>query len=77
MQIQKDKIYHLAAGAIVSAVVFCASGNPWWGLAAAAIAGASKEYWDSKGHGCVELMDFVATTAGGAVASLVCMIFIF
>ena len=68
MAIAKDKIYHLAAGAIASAVVFCVTGNPWCGFAAAVIAGAAKEYWDSRGHGCVELMDFVTTAAGGAVA---------
>ena len=75
--IPKDKIYHAAAGAIASAVVFCVTSNPWLGLAAAVVAGVAKEFWDSKGHGTVDVWDFVATTAGGTVASLVCMIFIF
>ena len=67
--IAKDKIYHAAAGAIVSAVVFCVSGNPWLGFAAAIVAGAAKEYWDSLGHGTVDVWDFVATMAGGVVVS--------
>lgn len=74
MQIPKDKLTHIAAGAIASAVVFCASNNLWWGFAAAVVAGAAKEYWDSRGHGTVDVWDFVATAAGGAVASLVCLI---
>ena len=74
MRIPKDKAMHLAAGAATSVVVFCATGNPWLGFAAAVVAGAAKEYWDSKGHGCVELMDFVATTAGGLLISLACLI---
>ena len=70
----KDKILHLAAGAIASAVVFWISGNPWLGLAAAVVAGVAKEYWDSRGHGTVDVWDFVATTAGGLLISLACLI---
>ena len=65
----KDKLYHATAGAIVSAVVFCVTGNPWFGLAAAVIAGAAKEFWDSLGHGTVDVWDLVATAAGGAAVS--------
>ena len=71
---QIDKLYHATAGAATSAVVFCITGNSWLGLAATVVAGAAKEYWDSRGHGTVDVWDFVATAAGGVVASLICLI---
>ena len=74
MVMQTDKIYHLASGAIVSAVVFCETGNQWLGFTAAVVAGAAKEYWDSRGHGTVDVWDFVATAAGGLLISLACLI---
>ena len=43
-------------------------GNVWLGLLLGCIAGAIKEWWDSKGHGAVELMDFVFTCFGSLVA---------
>lgn len=66
---QADKLMHITAGAIASAVVFCATSNPWWGLVAAVVAGAAKEFWDSLGHGTVDVWDAVATAAGGAAVS--------
>lgn len=63
---QSDKRKHLCAGFIISMVVGVLV--PWCGIVAAIIAGAIKEWWDSRGHGCVELLDFLCTTIGGIIA---------
>lgn len=44
------------------------AGKVWLGVNAGCVAGAIKEWWDSKGHGTVELMDFVFTSFGAVVA---------
>ena len=64
-QLPPDKAGHLIAGL----VVFCIFGlfSPTVGLAAAVFVGAAKEAWDSTGRGNVEVLDFLATAAGGAV----------
>ena len=64
-QLPPDKAGHLIAGLRV----FCVFGlfSPIAGLCAAAVVGVAKEYWDSRGHGQVEFLDFVATAAGGAI----------
>ena len=59
---QSDKRKHLCAGFIISMVVGVLV--PWCGIVAAIIAGAIKEWWDSKGHGTVEIMDFIFTAIG-------------
>lgn len=41
------------------------------GFIAGCIAGEIKEWWDSKGHGTVELMDFVFTAMGAASGACV------
>lgn len=41
------------------------------GFIAGCIAGAIKEWWDSKGHGTVELMDFAFTAMGAASGACV------
>ena len=64
---QRDKRIHFVCGFIISLVV--GFFLPLLGLFAGCVAGAVKEWWDSKGHGTVELMDFVFT-AFGAVAAL-------
>ena len=65
---QKDKKLHLLAGlalAIIAGLLFC----PIVGLAAAAVVGALKEIiWDwLLKKGTPELLDFVATVAGGVI----------
>jgi hypothetical protein len=40
------------------------------GVGASVVIGAGKEYWDSLGHGQVEMMDALATIAGGITGSL-------
>ena len=68
MQLPKDKLYHLIAGAVISSGIFIATGSAAWSIWAAAAAGIVKEVWDSFGHGDVEALDAAATCAGGIVA---------
>lgn len=63
---QPDKRKHMMYGFLISAVVGII--NPWLGYAAGCIAGALKEWWDSAGHGSVELADFVFTCFGATAA---------
>ena len=61
----------------------------WWGWAIAAtlypvagalavvpavVLGALKEYWDSKGHGTPDKLDFTATALGGVAGVAVCAV---
>ena len=65
---QKDKVYHLIAGAVIGSGVFIATGSAACGIGAAAVAGIAKEVWDMRGNGTVEALDAAATCAGGIVA---------
>ena len=65
---QKDKQLHLLAGlalSLLAGLLFC----PIVGLATAAVVGALKEIvWDwLLKKGTPELLDFVATVAGGVI----------
>ena len=65
MTMPTDKILHLLAGSTIAALVY-----PFgilWAIAAVSIAAVGKEIYDSTGRGNVELMDAVATLAGGVV----------
>ncbi|MEA4872165.1 MAG: hypothetical protein VB076_05060 [Synergistaceae bacterium] len=68
MKIQKDKIMHAIAGFIFALAICWASKSCAAALLAAVILGMLKEIFDYVGHGTVELMDVVATGAGGAIA---------
>ena len=63
---ERDKRIHFVCGFLISLVV--GFFLPILGLFAGSVAGAIKEWWDSKGHGTVELMDFVFTSFGAVVA---------
>lgn len=65
---QADKRIHFVCGFTIALVV--GFFLPLLGLFVGCVAGAIKEWWDSKGHGTVELMDFVFTCFG-AVAALI------
>ena len=67
MTIPKDKLLHFVAGSICSAVVYLISGNLTLAIGASVAIGIAKEVYDSRGHGTVEMLDAVATVAGGAV----------
>jgi hypothetical protein len=43
---------------------------PWVGFIAGCLAAILKEWWDSKGHGTVEVMDALFTILGAAFGAL-------
>lgn len=60
-----DKRKHFIVGALISLVVGILAG--WWvGFIAGILAALCKEWWDSKGHGTVEVLDAVFTALGAA-----------
>lgn len=63
---QPDKRKHFIVGFLISLVVGIFL--PIVGFLVALAAGAFKELWDSKGHGTVEVMDFVFTAIGALCA---------
>lgn len=63
---QPDKQKHFAAGLFASLLTSVLFGF-WLGFSVGGLIGALKEWWDSKGHGTVDVMDFVFT-AFGAIA---------
>ena len=70
MQIQQDKIKHFIAGAIASIVVYVATFNVTIAVSFSVLLGIGKEVYDSQGHGTVEVLDAVATVAGGVVGAI-------
>lgn len=69
---QADKQKHFIAGALVSILAGLLFGF-WGGFTTGCLAGAMKEWWDSKGNGEVEIMDFVFTLLGAIVGALLSM----
>ena len=67
MKIAKDKQLHILAGFIVAVVAQVLTGSPLVALLASVVVGAAKEAYDATGRGTVDLWDFVATVAGGAL----------
>lgn len=64
---QSDKRKHYIVGFLISLIVGTLFG--WWmGFTIGSLAGICKEWWDSKGHGTVEVMDAVFTMIGAACA---------
>lgn len=70
---QRDKIGHFIAGVLIAIIVTLFTGNAQWGFVASIVAGIGKEaVWDGlMGRGTVEVLDAVATIAGGVVVYLV------
>ena len=67
---QADKQKHFVVGFVIALLAGVLFGF-WGGFSAWCLIGATKEWWDSKGHGAVEIMDFVFTLLGSiAGASL-------
>lgn len=62
--IPKDKLLHFIAGALI--VALCASVKVFapYAWVAGVIAGMLKEFYDSRGNGSIEILDFAATAAG-------------
>lgn len=75
---QPDKRKHFYVGFVIALVVGVLFGA-LVGFVAGSLAGAIKEWWDSKGHGTVELMDFIFTMigalCGALVALMICALF--
>lgn len=75
---QPDKRKHFYVGFVIALVVGVLFGA-LVGFVAGSLAGAIKEWWDSKGHGTVELMDFIFTMigalCGALIALIVCILF--
>ena len=67
MTIPKDKLLHFVAGSICSIIVYLIIGNLTLAFGASVALGISKEVYDSRGHGTVEVLDAVATALGGVV----------
>jgi len=66
-----DKDKHAVVGIGTGFVVANLTESFWWGLGAAALLGAAKEYSDSRHpleHDCT-FQDFAATAAGGALGA--------
>ena len=67
---QRDKVLHFAAGAVISGAAYALTGSLWAAVLAAALAGAAKEAYDATGRGTVDLMDFIATVAGALIPAI-------
>lgn len=65
--IPQDKLLHFIAGAMTVALVSVVRCLAPYSVLFGILAGALKEWYDSRHGGSVELMDFVATTAGAGV----------
>lgn len=62
--IPQDKLLHFIAGALIVALCSFIKGFAPYAWVAGVIAGMLKEFYDSRGNGSVEVLDFAATTAG-------------
>lgn len=63
---QADKRKHFIGGLLISFLIGLY--NPLLGLFSGVVAAALKEWWDSKGHGTVEFMDFFFSSIGALCA---------
>lgn len=63
---QPDKRKHFVGGLLISFLIGLY--NPLLGLFSGVVAAALKEWWDSKGHGTVEFMDFFFSSIGALCA---------
>lgn len=62
--IPQDKLLHFIAGALIVALCAFVKGFAPYAWGAGVVAGMLKEFYDSRGNGSVEVLDFAATTAG-------------
>lgn len=66
-----DKLMHLLAGIWIAQVGGAVTRRAYVGLIIAIIAGAGKEALDLLGYGTPEVADFLVTTLGGLVGTIV------
>lgn len=62
--IPQDKLLHFIAGALIVALCSFIKGFAPYAWVAGVVVGMLKEFFDSRGNGSVEVLDFAATTAG-------------
>lgn len=62
--IPQDKLLHFIAGSLIVALCAFIKGFAPYAWVAGVVAGMLKEFYDSRGNGSVEVLDFAATTAG-------------
>ena len=65
--IEQDKILHLIAGFIITAIVGLAFGSVAYGLIAGFVAAVGKEIYDYKVNGVYDFFDMFATLLGAFV----------
>lgn len=63
---QPDKRKYFVGGMLISFLIGLY--NPFLGFLSGVVAAALKEWWDSKGHGTVEFMDFFFSSMGALCA---------
>lgn len=71
---QTDKQKHFVAGFVIALLAGVLVGF-WGGFSAGCLAGATKEWWDAKGNGTVEVMDALFTALGAACAIPLSLLF--
>jgi hypothetical protein len=69
-RIKQDKLLHFIAGALIVALCAFVKGFAPYAWIAGVVAGMLKEFYDSRGNGSVEVLDFAATTAGALAMQL-------
>lgn len=69
--IPQDKLLHFIAGALIVALCSFIKGFAPYAWVAGVIAGMLKEFYDSRGNGSVEVLDFAATTAGALAMQMI------
>lgn len=68
--IPQDKLLHFIAGALIVALCAFIKGFAPYALVAGVFAGVLKEFYESRGNGSVEALDFAATMAGAVVMQI-------
>lgn len=63
-EIPQDKLLHFIAGMLIVALCSVVEGFAPCACVVGVVGGALKEFYDSRGNGSVEALDFTATAAG-------------
>lgn len=71
LNLTADKYIHFIAGAGVCTLASFIFAKPMLGASIAIASGALKEWYDSRGHGCAEWQDFIATALGGTIQGII------
>lgn len=74
--IPQDKLLHFIAGALIVALCSFIKGVAPYAWVAGVVAGMLKEFFDSRGNGSVEVLDFAATTAGSLAMQMIVWLYL-